>query len=356
MEDFGLTSLFENAAAPVPLPKVARRESLRCRGFDRGRRCRNMIQYHDHVCHEHVDYYRHWWAKNMEKFVCTEGIVRGSDFTEYQKQHMAEFDFQLGGGYVDFADPYFEMAMREMELIIQERLADNLLLEKSDRAPIQNLWFLHNLWIPYFYYLCRFPAFEANKWPAFIKMIFQHRVYVWTALDDTQKEEIRDPYAQLLVNPHIRYADLLKVHIQVLASVYGKTLTYSQYDRTLIGHDYVEFVSRHMEELRWAFCCYADQAYALFDKLLPAHDIMRAGLRSQLRFVSAHFKRRIYRHTNRFKEELMATTWAPERLPFWNMDEGEIAETFEGGRRPCASEWQIVCKEAWNSANSLMCA
>lgn len=346
MEDFGLTSLFENAAAPVPLPKVADSESLRCRGFDHGRRCRNMIQYHDHVCHEHVDYYRDWWAKNMKKIVYTDGIVCGSDFTEYQKQYMAEFDFQLGGGYVDFADPYFESAMRLIE-VIQERVTDNLLSMEED------FWCLRNLWIPYFYYLCRFPAFEANKWQAFIKMIFQHRVYIWTPLDDTCKGEILDPYAQLLVNPHIRYADLLKVHIQVLVSAYGKTLMCSQYDTTMVGYNYVKFVSRHMEELRWAFSCYADQAYALFDKLLPTHALLRPGLRSELRLLSAEMKQQIYARTNRFKEELIATTWAPERLPFWNMDEDELAEAFEGGRRPCASEWQAVCNAAWDSANSL---
>lgn len=339
MEDFGLTSLYARAAAASPLlppPSRAPRESLRCRAFDeRGRLCKNIIQYHDHVCHEHVDYYRDWWRKNMKNIVYIDAIGIGSHFRRHQQLYLEEFDFQLGGGYVDFDDPYFKEAMCHMETIICDIISNRKLAEHS--------MYLDNTWNVFFLYLCSFQTFNPNQWPAFLTMLFLNMAYGDSIYDcGNTKKVIHHLYNRLLDNIHINYKDLLRIHIEVLGWMYSKV--------KFRGYDFAHYIAKHLENLPQPFCCCTEELLREFG---PMDAETKELVYSEADFISSLAKNLLHGHMSHLRSDLMAATWAPKRLPFWTLDEAEIAETFRGGIRPTYDEWLAICEEADSKADEL---
>jgi hypothetical protein len=233
-----------------------------------------------------------------------------------QKDHLAELDFQLGRGYVDFDDPYFKKTMSKMEADIPDDFTDDTLLQGFDYT-----W---NSWSPYFIYFCRFQNFDASKWPAFLQMVFQIMIYADISSDYVNRKHIHKTYKHLLKNPHLQYRDLLKVHMKVLAKMYNKTVNIFPYiGITAKGPDYVRYVGDHLENLPQPFCCCAEEMLREFDH---ADDETKILLRAEMYYWSSCIKSSIHGRMNLLRAELMEITWAPKRLPFWTLDEAEIVD------------------------------
>ena len=299
-----------SAAGPRPKPTKASCESQQCRAYypfqytlGPVQRCPNAAVQHDGTCWEHADYYTDWWSRHIPD------TAYMADVLLCDNKH--EMVYQLRNGYVSINDDAFAHYMTT-------RTVDVLFIE----------------------FLCMHTNFNVEDWPnlmvhlvneRFVKSILHlHKsaaeafAPLYSYID---RASIFDIYVQLVVN-------WIKHNLQ---GVIGPAGVFDAYLRTAD----VEY--RHIVGNRQRIAGYIK---VLRNQHIPNDDddmLYTACMGRYWMWVS-NLKERA-RHTYApLKEELMAASWAPQRMPFWCLDSEETIEEYPDGL-PSKADHTALCKK-----------
>lgn len=306
--NFGIASLFENAAAEVRLPAKATCESLRCRAwylphmsFMKWRRCDAVKEQHDGTCWEHRDYYKGWWSRHVPTNDYTEDVM--------MSDQLEEIRFQIERGHVSLQDPELVAAMGR--------------------------WIGCSL---FFMFLCEYDQFDYATYPVHVSGIvyrLTNQVINRLKTYDQAFESLHRLFDRGYIFTHYLAHCLDWVNRNIYAGaanvveglLYTANVTFRDIagKRQLLAESFKVMRSRHIasdaEDDRYNFCM--GRYWMWVSRLKTAERAAYEPIR----------------------EAVLAAAWAPVRMPFWCLDVEEVAEDYPEGL-PSKEEWKVLCTSA----------
>ncbi len=306
MESFDIDKLFENAAAPIRPPARATCESRRCRGWDPMQyslgpltRCNNVAEQHDGTCWAHRDYYQGWWKRHVPNCEYMEDII--------MNDNEEEIIFQIENGYVSLDD-------KELDAALRLNVGRDL----------------------FFIWLCRFPEFNYSVYPVNVSVAVrrqtEHVIYRRLSYEDAFADLHRLFDRGYIFTHYLAHVlNWIKNNIQGIlgpATIFDALLRNARVTfRDVAGKR--QLLATSLEILRnTAFSAEDDDRYN--------------SCKGRFWMWISSLKEAEKATFDPLKEELMAATWAPERLPFWCLDVEEVAEEHPEGL-PSKEAWTKIC-------------
>ncbi len=304
-----IANLYEQAAAEVRPPAKAPCESRQCRAWYlpqmtmmKWRRCTNAAEQHDGTCWAHAEYYTHWWRRHVPM----------NDYEEDRLMYdnLEEMTFQIERGYVSVADPKFIK-----------------LLRANSKCSLFFLW------------LNEFPDFNARLFPAHLncavykqtRHIIEHGWSYESAFNELHRFFDRGHIFRLYL-AHVVY--WITDNIQGIIG--PATILDALLHKAKVGVTFRDIAGQRL------------QLAALLDQLRNPHikdaeqDDRYNACKGRYWMWVSDLKMAEKAAYAPLKEELIAATWAPERLPFWCLDAEEVVEEHPEGL-PTKEAWAALC-------------
>jgi hypothetical protein len=309
-EDFGIADMYTRAAGPIQKPTKATHESRQCRAFHPFQytlgpvqRCQNSAVQHDGTCWEHTDYYRDWWSRHIP---CSAYMA---DILLCDNAH--EILYQLKNGYVSIEDTDFKDCMTT-----------------------------RNIDVVFIVFLCRHTNFNVAEWPGLMVRLVNER---FTKSILHLHKSAAEAFAPLY--SYIDRASIFDIYIQLvidwvnhnLQGVIGPAGVFDSFLRTADVH-YGHIVGNR-QRIATYINVMRNQHISNDDD-----DMLYTACCGRYWMWVSHLKERARRTYAPLKEELMAASWAPQRMPYWCLDWEEVAEEYPEGL-PSKAEHAALCKK-----------
>lgn len=308
MESFDIDKLFESAAAEVRPPSVAPYESLRCRAwyatqysFGALLRCNRTVEQHDGVCWAHSDYYCNWWTRHVPNSEYMEDILMGDNFEEMR--------FQIEGGHVSLKDP--------------------MLLERLTQHPFSTLFFL---------WLCNYEDFDATKFIGHISActnhIVKHDILYFRKPYELAFASLHRYFDRGLIFEHYLLHSLHWLNDNILGCIGPANIFEGLLNGAVVSFREVAGkrlqLAEHLKILRNRYIKLAED------------DDRYTSCKGRFWMWISRLKQEARDEYEPLRGEILATTWAPARMPFWCLDSDEIAEDYPEGL-PNKAEFAALC-------------